>query len=180
MSERDKMAAGDWYSFADPELEAMRNAAHEAMHEHNVLPPDLRGHIAPKLRDLLGRVGENCRIEQPFHCVYGCNIQLGDNVYLNFGCTMLDHGGVLVGNHTMLGPNVQIYTVEHHHDAALRNAGMERARPIVIGKNVWIGGSAIILGGVTIGDGAIIGAGSVVTRDVLPGARVVGNPARAI
>jgi maltose O-acetyltransferase len=80
----------------------------------------------------------------------------------------------------MFGPSVQIYTVEHHHDAALRNAGLERARPVVIGKNVWIGGSAIILGGLTVGDGAIIGAGSVVTRDVLAGCRVVGNPAKAI
>jgi maltose O-acetyltransferase len=180
MSERAKMAAGEWYNFADPELEAMRRAAHEAMHEHNFLPPDVRGNIAPKLRALLGGVGENCRIEQPFHCVYGCNISLGDNVYLNFGCTILDHGGVTIGNHTMLGPNVQIYTVEHHHDPALRNAGMERARPVTIGQNVWIGGGAIILGGVTIGDTAIVGAGSVVTRNVPPGSRVVGNPAKAV
>ena len=177
-SEREKMAAGEWYTFADPELDVMRARAHAAMHQHNTLPPDERGDMAPALRALLGHVGDHCRIEQPFHCVYGCNIVLADRVYLNFGCVILDHGVVEFGPRTMLGPNVQIYTVEHHRDPALRSAGMERARPVKIGADVWIGGGAIILGGVTIGDGAIVGAGSVVTRDVEAGAFVAGNPAR--
>lgn len=172
------MSSGDWYSFDHPELNDMRRRAQGALHEHNTLAPDARGDIAPELRLLLGRVGKNCRIEHAFHCVYGGNILLGDHVFMNVGCVILDQGRVTFGSHVMLGPSVHIYTVEHHPDPQLRNAGMERAKPVVIGDDVWIGGSAIVLGGVTIGKGAIIAAGSVVTRDVPAGARVMGNPAR--
>ncbi|MGB3502807.1 MAG: sugar O-acetyltransferase [Mesorhizobium sp.] len=179
-SEREKMAAGEWYSFAAPELEEMRARAHRAMFEHNSLSPDMRGHIAPKLHALLGSVGDDCRIEQPFHLAYGPNIHLGDGVYMNFGCVVLDHGRVTIGARTMFGPAVQVYTVEHHPDAKLRHAGFERALPVSIGSDVWIGGGAIVLGGVSIGNGAIVGAGSVVTRDVPAAARVVGNPARIV
>ncbi len=178
-SAREKMAAGEWYSFWDPELTALRERAQEAIFEHNTLPPSKRGHIGPALATILGAVGEGCRIEQPFHCTYGVNIALADGAYMNFGCVVLDHGGVTIGRNAMIGPRVQIYTVEHHREPEPRNAGMEIARPVVIGDNVWIGGGAIVLGGVTIGDGAIIAAGSVVTRDVPPGTTVAGNPARA-
>lgn len=178
-SAREKMAAGEWYSFWDPELTALRERAQEAIFEHNTLPPSKRGDIGPALATILGAVGEGCRIEQPFHCTYGVNIALADGAYMNFGCVVLDHGRVTIGRNVMIGPRVQIYTVEHHREPEPRNAGMEIARPVVIGDNVWIGGGAILLGGVTIGDGAIIAAGSVVTRDVPPGTTVAGNPARA-
>jgi maltose O-acetyltransferase len=180
ISERAKMAAGEWYTCLDPGLEVLRAAARDAVHEHNIMPPRERGSMGPALRRLLGQVGENARIEAPFHCAYGINIELGDNVFLNAGCTILDSARVRIGSSSLLGPNVQIYCAEHHKDAALRSAGLEIARPADIGEGCWIGGGAIILGGVSIGEGAIIGAGSVVTRNVPAGATVVGNPARPI
>ena len=178
-SERAKMEAGEWYCCIDPELDALRSMARRAVHAHNTAPPDERGAMAEELRTLLAAAGD-AFIEAPFHCAYGMNISLGNGVYLNSGCVILDTASVSIGDRTMLGPAVQIYCPEHHRDVALRKAGLEIARPVSIGKDVWIGGGAVILGGVTIGDGAIVGAGAVVTRSVAPGATVVGNPARPI
>lgn len=180
MSERDRMKAGEWYCCVDPELDALRLTASEAVFEHRSLPPPERGDIAPLLRALLGQAGEGARIEAPFHCAYGFNIFLGEGVFLNTGCVILDTAAVRIGKGTMLGPTVQIYCPQHHKDPAKRRAGLEIARPVTIGDNVWIGGGAIILGGITIGDNAIVGAGAVVTRDVAAGSTVVGNPARPV
>ncbi|TPI64597.1 sugar O-acetyltransferase [Mesorhizobium sp. B3-1-7] len=179
-SERMKMAAGEWYTCIDDELEALRVAARDAVFEHNGLPPRQRGNIAPALRALLGGVGVGARIEAPFHCAYGFNLFLGDGVFLNAACTILDTAPVRIGKGTLLGPNVQIYCAEHHREASGRLAGLEIARPVMIGDNAWIGGSAVILAGVRIGEGAIVGAGAVVTRDVPANTTVVGNPARGI
>ncbi|WP_337268458.1 sugar O-acetyltransferase [Oryzifoliimicrobium ureilyticus] len=178
-SERAKMAAGEWYCCLDPELDALRMSARRAVHAHNTMPPDKRGKMAPELHALFAHVGE-AFVEAPFHCAYGMNISLGHGVYLNSGCVILDTARVTIGDGTMLGPSVQIFCPEHHRDVALRKAGLEIARPVTIGKDVWVGGGAIILGGLTIGDGAIVGAGAVVTRSVEAGATVVGNPARMI
>lgn len=179
-SERQKMLAGDWYTCIDPELEEMRVRARVAVHEHNTLPPGRRGDIGPALAKLLGEVAPDAVIEAPFHCAYGINIALGEKVFLNAGCTILDTASVRIGNRTMLGPNVQVYCPEHHKDPVQRQAGLEIARPVEIGANVWIGGGAILLGGVHIGDGAIIGAGAVVTKDVAANTTVIGNPARPL
>ncbi|KZL18978.1 Maltose O-acetyltransferase [Pseudovibrio axinellae] len=179
MSEREKMAAGEWYTCVDQELEELRQAAYHAVHEHRTLHPSERGKISPSLRQLLGICTESTIIETPFHCTYGINIHLGEDVFLNAGCTILDSAPVRIGAQTMLGPNVQIYCAQHHKDPEKRVAGLEVAKPVSIGKRVWIGGAAVIMPGVTIGDEAIVGAGSVVTKDVPAGATVVGNPARA-
>ncbi len=179
-SERMKMAAGEWYTCIDNELEDLRVRARDAVFEHNGLLPRQRGNIAPALQALLGGAGEGARIEAPFHCAYGFNLFLGDGAFLNAGCTILDTAPVRIGKGTMLGPNVQIYCAEHHREASGRRAGLEIARPVTIGDNAWIGGSAVILPGVSIGEGAIVGAGAVVTRDVAADATVVGNPARVI
>lgn len=178
-SEREKMAAGDWYCCLDPELDRLRIKAARAVHAHNVTHPDLRGDIAPELVRVLGSVGDNCRIEGQFHCAYGFNLHLGDVVYMNVGCTILDTAPVRIGNGAMFGPKVQIYTAQHHKDRMKRAAGLEIAMPVTIDADVWIGGGAIIMPGVHIGEGAIIGAGSVVTHDVEADSTVVGNPARA-
>jgi maltose O-acetyltransferase len=179
-TEREKMAAGEWYSCMDAELDILRWRARKAVHQHNTMPPDERGAIAPLLRALFNSVGEGAFLEAPFHCAYGFNITLGKNVYLKAGCTILDSAKVAIGDGAMLGPAVQIYCAEHHLDPAPRAQGIEIAKPVTIGRDVWIGGGAILLAGITIGDGAIVGAGSVVTRDVPPGLTVVGNPARLI
>ena len=122
-------------------------------------------------------VGRGQLVAPPFHCDYGYNITLGDNVFINFSCIILDVMPVEIGADTRIGPAVQIYTADHPRDAVERRGGLECGRPVKIGSNVWIGGGAIILPGVTIGDDAIVGAGSVVTRDVPAGATVAGNPA---
>ena len=180
MTEKEKMMAGDWYTCLDPEPLQMQERARQALHEHNSTPPDIRGAIAASLRELMAHVGHDTRIEAPFHCAYGVNISLGDNVYLNAGCVILDTAPVNIGARTMFGPHVQLYCPQHHKDRAKRTQGLEQARPITIGEEVWIGGGAIILSGVTIGDGAIVGAGSVVTRDVPADTTVVGNPAHPL
>jgi len=135
-SERTKMAAGEWYSCLDDELEALRALARDAVFEHNCLPPRQRGNLGPGLKALLGGVGEGARIEAPFHCAYGFNILLGDGVFLNAGCTILDTAAVRIGKGTLLGPNVQIYCAEHHKEAAGGLAGPEIARPFEIGDNL--------------------------------------------
>ena len=179
LSQRARMLAGEWYSCIDAELEALRERAREAVFEHNMLPPGQRGALGPALAGLFPMVGKDVRVEAPFHCSYGFNIWLEDDVFLNAGCTILDSARVRIGRGSMLGPTVHIYCAEHHKDPAQRAAGQEIAKPVDIGKNVWIGGGAIILAGVTIGDDAIVGAGAVVTREV-PAGTVAGNPARPV
>lgn len=178
-SERQKMEAGEWYTCLDEELEGLREQARAAVFEHNHLPPEQRKTMGPLLAQLLG--SDRATIEAPFHCAYGINITLGQDVFLNTGCTILDCAPVTIEDQCQLGPNVQIYCAEHHKDAYKRSVeGLEIARPVHIGRRAWIGGGAIILAGVTIGEGAVVGAGSVVTKDVAPGQVVVGNPARAL
>ncbi len=177
-SEREKMAAGEWYTCLDEELDELRKQARRAVHQHNTMPPDERGGAGPYLVQLLQSIAEDAYLEAPFHCAYGFNITLGRSVYLNAGCVILDTAPVIIGDQTMLGPNVQIYCAQHHKDRKLRSEGLEIAKPVRIGREVWIGGSAIIMPGVTIGDGAIVAAGAVVTRDVAADTTVLGNPAR--
>ena len=154
--------------------------ARRAVHAHAVIDPDERGACAPPLRALFARFGEGCYLEAPFHCSYGINIHLADRVYINAGGVILDSGTVTIGEGSMLGPGVHIYCADHHPDAKLRGQGIERALPVTIGRDVWIGGAAVLLPGVSIGDGAIVGAGAVVRGDVAAGMRVAGVPARAI
>jgi maltose O-acetyltransferase len=126
-----------------------------------------------------GSLGAGVVIRPPFFCDYGYNISIGNNVFLNYNCVMLDVCRIEIGDGCQIGPLVQLLTADHPRDPQTRRDGLEMGKPIVLGKNVWIGAGAIILPGITVGDDAIIGAGSVVTRDVLPGVTVVGNPARA-
>ena len=178
MSEREKMEAGEWYRCIDPELEEIRVRTRKAIHLHNTLPPDERGNIGSALVDVMADVSPDAIIEAPFHCIYGMNISLGEGVYINSGCVILDTAPVRIGPSTMIGPAVQIYCAEHHLDAAKRKSRLEISKPVEIGENVWIGGGAIILPGVNIGDNAVVGAGAVVTKDVASNTIVVGNPAR--
>lgn len=161
-SEREKMAAGEWYSCVDDELAELRVKAAHGVFTHNATHPKERGDLAPALAAVFGSVGRDCRIEVQFHCAYGFNLHLDDLVYMNVGCTILDTAAVRIGARTMFGPYVQIYTAQHHKDREKRAAGLEIALPV------------------TIGDAAIVGAGSVVTRDVPAGATVVGNPAHLL
>jgi maltose O-acetyltransferase len=176
--EKQKMLAGDLYRADDPTLQADRLAAAEWMARYNAALARSDADRLELLRECLGMAGDGAVIRPPFHCDYGYNIQIGAGVFLNFNCVILDVVAVTIGAGTQIGPAVQIYTADHPREAEARRTGAEFGRPIVIGANVWIGGGAIILPGVTIGDDAIIGAGSVVTRDVPAGAAARGNPAR--
>jgi maltose O-acetyltransferase len=123
-------------------------------------------------------VGAGALVRPPFFCDHGHNIALGAGAFLNYNCIILDVEPVTIGEGTAIGPAVQILAADHPRDPGLRRQGLRSGRPVTIGANVWIGGGAIVLPGVTIGDDAIVGAGSVVTRDIAAGATVVGNPAR--
>ena len=177
-SEKDKMLAGELYDAVDAELQRDMRAAHAWLGRYNatLAMPSSERHAL--LRERFSAVGERVVIRPPFHCDYGYNIRVGDGVFMNFNCVVLDVVEVTIGDGTQIGPGVQILTADHPRDAGTRASGLEFGRPIHIGRNVWIGGGAILLPGVTVGDDALIGAGSVVTRDVPAGATVVGNPAR--
>lgn len=174
-SEKRKMLAGELYDASDAALRAERDAAEAWMARYNAAGAAVRPAL---LRERLASVGDGAEIRPPFHCDYGSHISVGARVFLNFNCVILDVAAVTIGEGTQIGPAVQIYAADHPRDPEQRRGGLELGRPVRIGSNVWIGGGAIILPGISIGDDAIIGAGSVVTRDVPDGATVAGNPAR--
>jgi maltose O-acetyltransferase len=177
-SEKEKMLAGDLYRPGDPEILADMAATRAWLVRYNASlgKPPAERHIL--LAERLAEVGEGTVVRPPFHCDYGFNIRLGSNVFVNFNCVVLDVVEVTIGDGAQIGPAVQIYSADHPRNPLQRREGLEFGRPVQVGRNVWVGGGAIILPGVTIGDNAVIGAGSVVTRDVPPGATVFGNPAR--
>lgn len=180
MTEREKMLAGLDYFDRDPELVAMRNRVRKLLRDYN-RSDFLEGDGPnPVLKELLGSMGEGVFIEMPFHCAYGVNLHLAENVYFNAGAAILDCAEVRVGANSMFGPAVQIYTATHDFDPVERASGRERAHAITIGHDVWVGGGAIICPGVTIGDNAVIGAGSVVTKDIPANVVAVGNPCRVV
>ncbi|SFF82355.1 maltose O-acetyltransferase [Roseobacter denitrificans OCh 114] len=174
------MIAGALYQLGDPQLVRDRARNQELQRRYNatiVSDQDLRTTV---LDEWLGSRGTGCALRTPFYADYGYNIHLGDNVFFNYGCVVLDVCEVHIGDMAQIGPYVQILTADHPRDAASRDAGLEFGRAISIGRNVWIGGGALILPGVQIADDAIIGAGAVVTRDVAQGVTVAGNPARPL
>jgi maltose O-acetyltransferase len=174
--EFEKMLAGEMYHPGDAAIQAEQAATTDWLLHYNTCPVGDRHEL---LTRRLESAGDGSQIRPPFYCDYGFNIALGANVFLNFNCVILDVVEVSIGDGTQIGPAVQIYAAHHPRDPATRKAGLEFGRPVRIGKNVWIGGGAIILSGITVGDDAIIGAGSVVTKDVPAGATARGNPARA-
>jgi maltose O-acetyltransferase len=179
-AQKERMLAGELYDAMDPELVADRRLAATLLQAYNASHPDEAAGRTSLLRDLLGSVGANAVLRPPFQCDYGYNIHLGRDVFVNFGAVFLDVARIEIGDGAQIGPYAQLYAADHPRDPALRRKGLESGRPVRIGRNVWIGGGAIVLPGVTVGDDAIVGAGSVVTRDVPPGATVAGNPARVI
>ncbi len=173
------MLSGALYNAEDPTLIADRLHATTLLHTYNTTPHDPATHT-PLLKELLASCGERATIRPPFFCDYGYNIHLGIGVFLNFNCVLLDVNLIEIGDRTQIGPSVQIYAADHPRDPEARRANLESGRAVRIGANVWIGGGAILLPGITVGDDAIIGAGSIVTHDVPAGATVAGNPARPI
>jgi maltose O-acetyltransferase len=179
-TEKQKMLSGELYNAADPELINERSAARIFMRRFNEAGEDKMEQRIKALRQLIPSQGENVWIEPPFYCDYGYNIELGDKVYFNFNCVILDVMKVQIGANTLIGPGVQIFTAMHPMNWKERASGLEFAKPVSIGSDVWIGGGAIICPGVSIGNRSVIGAGSVVTKDIPGNVFAAGNPCRVI
>lgn len=179
-SEKEKMLAGELYDALDEELSRDRTLARKlikALNDSDDEETERRHEILSKL---IPKAGAGLWIQPPFFCDYGYNIALGEKVFFNFNCVVLDVMEVLIGSRTLFGPNVQIYTATHPMDHVARGSGLEYAKPISIGEDVWVGGSAVICPGVTIGDRTVIGAGSVVTKSIPADVFAAGNPCRVI
>ena len=173
--ERERMLAGELYDPLDAELVAARDRARDlcrALNASGEADRDERRRIALAL---FGSGGESVWLQPPFYCDYGANIHLGERVFFNFNCVVLDVCEVRIGDFTLFGPSVQIYTATHPMNAELRRT-QEYAKPITIGSDVWVGGGAILCPGVSVGSRSVIGAGSVVTRDIPEGGRGGGQP----
>jgi maltose O-acetyltransferase len=172
------MLTGELYRAADPQLIVDRARCEQLLHAFNSQEDaDARERV---LRDLLGGLGRSSYIRPPFFCDYGFNITLGDDVFLNFNCVILDVVPVAIGDRVQIASAVQILAADHPLDVETRAGGLENGQPISIGDDAWIGGGAILCPGVTIGRGSVIGAGSVVTRDIPPDVVAVGNPCRVL
>jgi maltose O-acetyltransferase len=175
---KKRMLAGEWFLPDDEELAAASRRGQELCHEFNT-----SGDRVERLRllgELLGSMGRDVRIRPPFHCDFGGHISIGDRTFVNFNAVFLDCGPITIGADVQIGPNVQLLTPTHELDTERRRAGWEKAIPVTIGDNVWLGGGVIVCPGVTIGQDTVVGAGSVVTKDLPAGVLAVGNPARVI
>jgi maltose O-acetyltransferase len=178
-TEREKMLAGEPYDPHDAELVVARARARDLCQALNATrEADDAGRRAI-LRQLFGAGGDSVWMQPPFHCDYGENITLGERVFFNFNCIVLDVCPVRIGDFTQFGPGVQILTPLHPLDAERRRRE-EYGAPVEIGADVWVGAGALILPGVQIGARTVIGAGSVVTRSLPEGVLAVGNPCRVV
>lgn len=180
MEEKERMLEGELYFAGHEELEKERIKAKDLCYEHNKIKPSNLKEREEIIRKLLGKTKSNFRIEQPFMCDYGYNIEIGENFYANHNLIILDENKVKFGDNVFIAPNCGFYTAGHPLDVESRNKGIEYAKPIEVGNNVWFGGNVVVLPGVKIGDNTVIGAGSVVTKDIPSNVVAVGNPCKVI
>lgn len=176
MTQYERMMAGLPYC-SDEETRRIMMKTRFLLQEYNSISPDDTERKNEILRELLGKTGERFYIEPPFHCDYGCNMELGENFYANYNLTVLDCNKVKIGDNVLFGPNVTITAAGHPIHPESRKK-YEYGIPVTIGNNVWIGANVVICPGVTIGDGSVIGAGAVVTRDIPANVVAFGNPCR--
>lgn len=179
-SMRERMLAGDLYIADDPELAEQSSRAMDLMQAYNdtsVRAVDARRRL---LRELLGSVGEGTELRPPLYVDYGSHITIGARCFANFGLVALDVAPITIGDDVQIASNVQLLTPTHPVEPGPRRAKWEAAKPITIEDNVWLGGGAIVLAGVTIGENTVVGAGTVVVRDLPANVVAVGNPARIV
>ena len=179
-TEKEKMLAGELYDALDQQLTDERVKARLLTKALNDSREDETEKRRQLLKELLPNVEPDIWLQPPFYCDYGYNIKAGEKVSFNFNCVVLDVAQVTIGNRTLFGPNVQIYTATHPMNYKQRASGLEYAKPIIIGDDVWVGGSVVICPGVNIGNRSVIGAGSVVTKDIPPDVFAAGNPCKVI
>ena len=190
MTEFEKKQSGLIYDARDLEIRKQYNFAKKRVKIYNDIPVDDMDTRNKVLKTFIGSIGENVRINQPFLVDYGYNIKIGRNCIINMNCTFLDDNIIRIGDNALIAPNVQIYTAFHPTNARDRfgepkdDGSFEfcktQTAPVIIGNNVWIGGGAIIMPGVTIGNNVVIGAGSVVTKDIPDNVIVYGSPCRTV
>ena len=181
MTEKEKMLAGEIYDANfDKDLIRERMRTQDMCFKYNSVRPSNIKKRQFIMRKIIRNTKNNFFLEQPFICDYGYNIEIGENFYSNHNLTILDGNKVKFGNNVFIGPNCSFYTAEHPIDAETRNKGLEYAKPINVGNNVWFGGNVVVLPGVTIGNNTIIGAGSVVTKNIPDNCIAVGNPCKVI
>ncbi len=181
MNEKEKMLAGELYDANYNEnLTRERYWVKDKCYAYNQLKPSNHKEKEKIIREIFGKTGKDFTIEQPFMCDYGYNIEIGENFYANHNLIILDGNKVEFGDNVFIAPNCSFYTAGHPLDAETRNKGLEYAKPIKVGNNVWIGGNVVVLPGVTIGDNVVIGAGSIVNKDIPSNVVAAGNPCRVI
>lgn len=181
LTEKEKMLAGEIYDANyNEDLVSERLYAKDLCYEYNNCKPSDIENRNNIMKQLIGKVQKSFWIEPDFWCDYGYNIELGENFYANHNLVILDANKVKFGNNVFIGPNCGFYTAGHPLDVERRNQGLEYAKPIEVGNNVWFGGNVVVLPGVKIGDNCVIGAGSVVTKDIPDGSLAYGNPCRAV
>lgn len=176
----ERMRAGDWYIADDPGIQDAYRACLEATARFDAAYPSDPDGAQQILRDLLGELGEGAHLRAPLRLDYGMNLFVGPGTFANYGLTALDVVDIRIGANCQIGPNVQLLTPIHPMEPEPRRAGWEAAEPITIGDNVWLGGGATVIGGVSIGENSVIGAGAVVSRDIPANSVAVGSPARVI
>lgn len=180
MSELDKLNAGEWFNFGAPEIASRKLHAATLAQEFNTIPENKPEEQEAKAREILGSAGKNLVVHNGFHFDNGSNIHVGDNFLANYNWTVLDVGEVNIGDNVWIGPNTDIYTVNHPLTAAGRRRHLAKVKPVTIGNDVWIGGRVTIIPGVTIGSNVVIAAGAVVTKDIPANSLAVGVPAKVI
>ena len=181
MTEKEKMVKGQMYDANYNEnLMRERLQAKDLCYEYNHLKPSQIAERKEVIRSLLGNTKKEFWIEPSFWCDYGYNIEIGENFYANHNLVILDGNKVKFGDNVFIGPNCGFYTAGHPLDAERRNQGLEYAKPIEVGDNVWFGGNVVVFPGVKIGNNCVIGAGSVVTKDIPEGSLAYGNPCRVV
>lgn len=181
MTEKEKMEAKMWYDANyDEEILKFRAKADDLCFELNNTRPRETEKREEILKKLFPNMEENCVVLSPIYTDYGFYTKIGHNTFINRNAYLMDGCGITIGSHCFIGPNCGMYTAIHATVAEERNQGLEKALPIVIGDNCWLGGDVTILPGVTIGNNTIIGAGSVVTKDIPDNVIAVGNPCRVL
>jgi maltose O-acetyltransferase len=179
-SMRERMLAGELYLADDPEIQAASAVAAELMAAYNASGAGEDARRRELLERLLGAIGEDTVLRPPLYVDYGTQLRIGARCFANFGLVALDVATITIGDDVQIGPNVQLLTPTHPVEPGPRRDKWEAAAPIRIEDNVWLGGGAIVLAGVTIGRNTVVGAGAVVTRDLPANVVAVGNPARIV
>lgn len=180
MNQKERMLAELPYKAWMDGLNEERLENKKRIFRYNHLSPEHEEEMNTLIHEIIGKLGKDIHIEQPFHCDYGSNIEVGDNFFANYNCVMLDVAKIRIGHNVMFAPNVSVYTAGHPIHPDSRNSGYEYGISVTIGNNVWVGGNTVINPGVKIGDNVVIGSGSVVTKDIPDNMIAAGNPCKVL